>query len=185
MPLIALVIMADSPGSPLFIQERVGKDGRRFKMFKFRTMRADHSSSEDAAFMAAFVAGQVDSFADAARPTFKPNHQAAITRAGHFLRKTSLDELPQLLNVLLGDMSLIGPRPNVPCEVDAYAEWHHRRLAVLPGITGLAQVHGRSGIPFESIARYDVDYVDRCCMLLDLQIIWLTVRQVLLGHGAG
>lgn len=185
VPLIALAVMIDSPGSPFFLQERVGRNGRCFTMFKFRTMRADHSCAEDNAFMTAFVAGDVEPSADTVLPAFKPNHQAAITRVGRLLRKTSMDELPQIFNVLRGEMSLIGPRPNLPCEVQAYADWHHRRLAVLPGITGLAQVNGRSGIPFESIVRYDVDYVERCSVMLDLQIIWLTLRQVLLGHGAG
>lgn len=185
MAIIALIIVLDSPGSPIFIQERVGKDRRRFRLYKFRTMRSDYDPTADCQFMQAYVAGQLDDSNDELDAHFKPIKKRDITRVGRVLRKSSLDELPQLFNILKGEMSLVGPRPNVPWEVDAYRDWHNERLAVLPGITGLAQVHGRSNIPFDEIAQYDIDYVHNCCLGMDLRIIWQTFWTVLTSKGAG
>jgi lipopolysaccharide/colanic/teichoic acid biosynthesis glycosyltransferase len=116
--------------------------------------------------------------------TFKPLTDNQITRVGRFLRKTSLDELPQMINVLKGEMSIVGPRPNVPWEVDEYRPWHFERLEVLPGITGLAQVQGRSSISFNSIVRYDINYIERQNLALDLKILWWTLKSVFLSKGA-
>lgn len=188
MGVIALVIVLDSPGSPIFVQERVGKDRQLFRLYKFRTMRCDYDDSNDRAFMQAFVAGQLSDTnkrkgeRDA---LFKPIKTHDITRVGRALRKASLDELPQIMNILKGEMSLVGPRPNVPWEVDSYHEWHFERLSVLPGITGLAQIHGRSTISFDDIAKYDVLYVRNLSIGMDLQIIWQTFWTVLIGDGAG
>ena len=180
MLLCALAIAWDSRGPVLFVQERVGKGGRRFKMYKFRTMQADVDRSQHQAYMRAFVKGQTQANTGG---TFKPANAAQITRVGRLLRRTSLDELPQLVNVLKGEMSIIGPRPNLAWEVEEYQLWHHARLEVLPGITGLAQVHGRSSIPFEKIIRYDAEYVAKMSLALDLKILWWTVLLLLRGIG--
>jgi len=186
MGLIALAIVLDSPGSFLFVQTRIGKDGRPFRIYKFRTMSSNYDSSEDRKYMAAFVAGIAGPNKDGdGKTTFKPAMDAHITRVGRFLRKSSLDELPQIWNVLRGDMSLIGPRPNVPWEVEQYTDIQRQRLAVLPGITGLAQVRGRSNVTFQEIVEHDLDYVRRQSFALDMQILWWTVTQVLGQQDAG
>ncbi len=205
MGLCALAVRLDSPGPAIFIQERIGKDGRPFKMYKFRTMRHNLDDSMHRAFMKAFVHGEIGprptilphskafrrAFAVLAagseRPgdeVYKPLQASQVTRVGRFLRKTSLDELPQIFNVLRGEMSLVGPRPNVPWEVEEYQPWHHERLEVLPGITGLAQVRGRSGISFDTIVKYDIEYVENQSLSLDLKILFQTVMTVLSGRGS-
>jgi len=183
MAICALAIWLDSPGPMLFVQERIGKGGRQFKMLKFRTMQHNLDDREHRVFMKAFVNGQVNGVSG--HQMFKPVQAAQVTRVGRILRKTSLDELPQLFNVLRGEMSIIGPRPNVPWEVEEYRLWHHERLEVLPGITGLAQVMGRSGLPFDRIAKYDAEYVMKQSFGLDLKIMLWTVKSVLMGRGAG
>jgi lipopolysaccharide/colanic/teichoic acid biosynthesis glycosyltransferase len=186
MVVIALMIWVDSPGSPLYIQKRIGKDGRPFWMYKFRTMVRNHSSSEERKYMADFVAGRVQPNVDAqGAATFKSAKAEHITRVGRFLRKSSLDELPQLWNIVRGEMSLIGPRPNVPWEVAAYTHTHRQRLAALPGITGLAQVRGRSNIKFDEIVEHDIFYIRHQNLKLDMQIIWWTLVRVLGQQDAG
>jgi len=181
--IIAIAIKLDTNGPIFFIQERVGKGGRRFRMYKYRTMHIDIDKSSHQALMKAFVNGNVNSKM-AEKTVFKPFEASHVTRIGRILRKTSLDELPQLINVLKGDMSLIGPRPNVPWEVEEYRYVHQERLEVLPGITGLAQVRGRSGITFDEIVQYDVEYVENQNIMLDLKILWWTVVSVIYGKGA-
>ena len=185
MAVIALVIRLESPGPALFIQERLGLGGRRFRLLKFRTMRQAPEGEGEREFMKAFVAGQVGRGESQAARGYKPNHAARLTRLGRFLRRTSLDELPQLVNVLRGEMSLVGPRPNVAWEFEVYQEWHKERLEVWPGITGLAQVRGRSNLPFNKIVQYDIAYVRSQSLKLDLQILWWTAQWVLSGRGAG
>ena len=203
----ALAIILDSPGPPLFVQERIGKGGRIFRMFKFRTMEHNLDRSVHQTFMKAFVQGHLGGNGDGAvhsvrgifkrasahkqtggngdsEEVYKPAHASQITRVGRILRRTSLDELPQIWNVLVGEMSLVGPRPNVPFEVEEYQSWHNERLEVLPGITGLAQVRGRSGISFDSIVEYDVEYIENRSLLLDLRILWWTAASVIVGTGA-
>jgi lipopolysaccharide/colanic/teichoic acid biosynthesis glycosyltransferase len=195
--LVALLIRLDSPGPAFFVQRRIGKGGHSFKILKFRTMSHSVDASAHHRFMQAFVRGDIaslSSFASRRRSSrpepsqsatvYKPFAESQVTRVGSFLRKTSLDELPQLVNVLKGEMSLIGPRPNVPWEVEAYKNWHRERLNVLPGITGLAQVRGRSAISFDTIARYDIEYVRRMSLALDLRIAIKTVSSVISGKGA-
>jgi lipopolysaccharide/colanic/teichoic acid biosynthesis glycosyltransferase len=155
---ISVAICLDSRGFPIFAQTRVGKNGKKFKIYKFRTMHSDIDRGAHEAFAIAFVQGQVKERLEG-RSTFKPIAANEVTRVGRVLRKTSLDELPQLFNVLKGDMSLVGPRPNVVTEVNAYKDWHKGRLQALPGITGLAQVRGRSGIDFDTIVKYDLEYI--------------------------
>jgi len=183
MALCALAIHLDSSGPVFFVQERVGKGGRRFRMYKFRTMHDSLDQSGHEAYMRAFVNGETGKNGTG-KATYKPFRNSHLTRAGRLLRKTSLDELPQIINVLKGEMSLVGPRPNVPWEVEEYHGWHKERLEVLPGISGLAQVRGRSGISFDSIVKYDIEYIEKQNLKLDLQILWWTVLSVIDGHGA-
>ena len=187
MAVICLLIVLDSPGWPIFVQERVGYGGSRFKLFKFRSMRGDFDHAQHRAFMQLFVAGKISDLNDEDKRAakFKPIQQKDLTRIGQFLRKTSLDELPQIINVINGEMSLIGPRPNVPWEVEAYKPWHYDRLNALPGITGLAQVMGRSDITFDNIARYDIQYVNNQAIHFDFWIMWQTIEAVIKGRGAG
>ena len=185
--LIALIICLDSPGSPIFIQERAGQGGKRFKIYKFRSMWANHDQHRDHSFMQAYIAGKVamDDARNGKVAKFKPIHQEDLTRIGRFLRKTSLDELPQVFNVLRGEMSLIGPRPNVLWEVEAYLPWHYERLNALPGITGLAQIMGRSDITFDQIARFDIKYVRYQDLQFDTWIFMQTIRALFDRSGAG
>lgn len=186
MGVIALGILVDSGRPVLFVQERIGQGGRHFRMFKFRTLRKDHSDRNDREEMRAYIQGHAGGSHDSSRPVIhKPFERSHITRVGRVLRRTSLDELPQLFNVLRGEMSLVGPRPNVTWEVEVYRLWHTERLEVLPGITGLAQVRGRSGLAWDQLARYDIEYVRSRCLLLDLKILWWTVASILSGRGAG
>ncbi|HSL46399.1 MAG TPA: sugar transferase [Anaerolineales bacterium] len=185
MVIIAIAIKLDSPGPVFFVQERVGRYGRRFKMYKFRTYSHNHDPQADKAFMKAYISGKASTYDEPTRPRYKPNNEAQITRMGRLLRKTSLDETPQILNILRGQMSLIGPRPNIPWEVETYQLWHTERLDVLPGITGLAQVKGRSNLCFDELVRYDIHYVRNQSLILDLRILWWTVLTVFTGQGAG
>jgi lipopolysaccharide/colanic/teichoic acid biosynthesis glycosyltransferase len=179
----AVAVALDSAGPVLFVQTRVGKGGRHFKIYKFRTMHHNNDTRDHRTFMKAYIRGEV-SHQGNEKAVFKPFSERQLTRVGRILRKTSLDELPQLFNVVKGDMSLVGPRPNVPWEVQEYRDWHRERLRVLPGITGLAQISGRSGITFDDIVRYDIDYIENQNLVMDLQILWRTVTSVLTGNGA-
>jgi lipopolysaccharide/colanic/teichoic acid biosynthesis glycosyltransferase len=183
MALCALIVYLDSPGSVFFVQERIGKGGRRFNMYKFRTLREDIDTGEHRDFLKAFVNGQLDPAADG-QTARKPARASHVTRVGRILRRTSLDELPQIINVFKGEMSLVGPRPNLAWEVEEYQLWHHERLEVLPGMTGLAQVHGRSGIPFARIVSLDIEYIEKRSLWLDFKILLMTLRTVLSGTGA-
>jgi len=170
-------------GRPIFfVQERIGRGGRPFRIYKFRTLKAN-DEKESRAFMKAYVRGEFGN-QKTVNGNFKPKTDTLIFPVGRFLRRTSLDELPQLINVLKGEMSIVGPRPNVPWEVNEYRPWHYERLEVLPGITGMAQVNGRSGISFDSIARYDIHYIENQNFVVDLKIIWQTVKSVIFSKGA-
>ena len=182
--IVAVLIRLDSPGPALFVQERAGKDGRAFRMYKFRTMHHNIDRDSHRSFMKAYVNGQIKSNVAGSETIFKPSHDSHVTRTGRILRKTSLDELPQIWNVIKGEMSLVGPRPNVTWEVEEYQGWHNERLEVYPGITGLAQVRGRSGILFDEIVQYDIEYLERRSMMFDLKILWWTLSSVVLGKGA-
>jgi lipopolysaccharide/colanic/teichoic acid biosynthesis glycosyltransferase len=182
---IGIAIKLDSPGPVFFVQERVGRYGKRFLIYKFRTLAHNHNPQSDHAFMRAYISGKVDNLDVPTKPRFKPNNNGNITRLGNLLRKTSLDEIPQIINILRGEMSLIGPRPNVTWEVETYQLWHTERLDVLPGITGLAQVKGRSNLRFDELVRYDIYYVRNQSLLLDFKILWWTVLTIVSGLGAG
>jgi len=177
MPLwlvIAVAIKLDSPGPWLFAQERVGFGGRRFQFLKFRSMGVD----ADRLLESLLAKNEVDG------PTFKLRQDPRVTRVGRFLRRTSLDELPQLINVLRGEMSMVGPRPPLQREVDQYEPSDMVRLSVMPGITCLWQVNGRSDTSFEQWMAYDREYVERLSFGLDLWIIVRTVGVVLSCRGA-
>ncbi len=178
--LITLAIKLDSPGPAIFRQTRIGKDGKPFTFYKFRSMFHDIDTSGHQAFMKAFVNGNIDHD----KEVFKPAQDDQITQIGRLLRKTSLDELPQLFNVIKGEMSFVGPRPNIPAEVEEYKEWHKRRLQALPGITGWAQINGRSSLSFDQIAQYDLEYIERENLGMDLKIIGRTLSYVLQSKGA-
>jgi lipopolysaccharide/colanic/teichoic acid biosynthesis glycosyltransferase len=183
--IVSLLIILETPGAPIYIQERVGKCGKTFRIFKFRTMRMGDADETEKNFMRSYIQGNLRMFElTGGKARYKPNNTERITRVGRLLRKTSLDELPQIINILLGDMSLVGPRPNVPWEVACYKDKHFQRLEALPGITGLAQVHGRSELTFEEIVKYDVDYIEHQSVLLDIKILWSTVLCVLTRKGA-
>jgi len=172
--LLALVIRLDDGGPALFRQTRVGKDGRNFSVFKFRTMVADAESRKSELVDRNQQQG----------PLFKIRNDPRITRVGSWLRRWSLDELPQLLNVLTGEMSLVGPRPALPEEAAMYGDHVRRRLAVKPGMTGLWQVNGRADLSWDESVRLDLRYVENWSFMLDLQILWKTCAAVVRGSGA-
>jgi exopolysaccharide biosynthesis polyprenyl glycosylphosphotransferase len=172
--LIALAIKLDSRGPVLFHQLRVGKDQRPFVCYKFRTMCADAEQRQRDLWHQNEADG----------PLFKMRDDPRQTRVGRFLRRTSLDELAQVLNVLRGEMSWVGPRPPVPAEVARYEEWHRQRLLVLPGLTGLWQVSGRSDLTFDEMVLLDLYYAEHWSLWLDLRILLRTVPAVIMGRGA-
>jgi exopolysaccharide biosynthesis polyprenyl glycosylphosphotransferase len=180
--LIALLIKLDSKGAVFYTQERVGMDGRLFLLYKFRTMVANADSELHREYQRAFIAGRAEAnLGNEQKPTYKLLADPRITRVGRFLRKTSIDEVPQLWNVLLGDMSIVGPRPPIPYEVEAYELWHRKRLDMKPGLTGLWQVSGRNRLPFEEMVRLDLFYIENWSLLLDLKVI-LRTAFVMLGR---
>ena len=190
-PVLALIVLAikiTSKGPVLFKQERLGQYGKPFTVLKFRSMRTDCDSRIHEQYVSQFIAGKVDGKAangDVAAPVFKLQKDPRITPVGRFLRKTSLDELPQFLNVLRGDMSLVGPRPPIAYEFRAYDVWHRRRvLEIKPGITGLWQVEGRSRTCFDDMVRLDLRYARTWSIWLDLRILLRTPAAVILGDGA-
>jgi len=171
---VAVMIRIGSPGPAIFRQERSGRDGQPFTMYKFRTMVVD---AEDRL-------NDLRRQNEGAGPLFKLTNDPRITRIGRFLRRTSIDELPQLINVVKGDMSLVGPRPALPAETSQYSEWVWRRLHVKPGLTGLWQVSGRSALSWDDSIRIDLQYVNNWNLRLDLAILARTVRAVVSRHGA-
>jgi exopolysaccharide biosynthesis polyprenyl glycosylphosphotransferase len=174
LALLAVIIRLDDGGPALFRQTRVGKDGRTFSVCKFRTMVPDAEARK------ADLADRNQHQG----PLFKIRQDPRITRAGGWLRRWSLDELPQLLNVIAGDMSLVGPRPALPEEAAVYGDHVRRRLAVKPGMTGLWQVNGRADLPWDESVRLDLRYVENWSFMLDLQIMWKTSAAVIRGSGA-
>lgn len=182
MLVICVAIKLTSPGPAILVQERVGRGGRIFPFYKFRSMYNNGNPTDDERFARDYINGKSPSVTRDG--VFKPANEKRVTPIGKFLRKTSLDELPQFFNVLKGDMSLVGPRPSMPYEVDVYKPWHFRRLEVLPGITGLAQINGRSSLPFKEIVKIDILYIERRSLALDLKIMLKTLPVVLSGRGA-
>jgi exopolysaccharide biosynthesis polyprenyl glycosylphosphotransferase len=172
--LISLAIVLDSRGPIFYGQERVGKDGRHFRMLKFRSMVTDADRRLAALKEHNEVSG----------PMFKMRRDPRVTRVGRFIRRWSLDELPQLFNVLRGEMSLVGPRPPVPSEVSEYEEWQLGRLRAVPGLTGLWQVSGRSEVSFHDMVRLDLHYIRNWSLSLDIEILLRTIPAVLTSRGA-
>ncbi|WP_215815374.1 sugar transferase [Pimelobacter sp. 30-1] len=173
--LVALLVLTTSRGPVLFRQERVGHGGRRFVVLKFRTMRRDAARTAEALFAVAN---------DGSGPLDKLRRDPRVTPVGSWLRRSSLDELPQLWNVLNGTMALVGPRPTTPREVARFARREHRRCAVRPGVTGLAQVSGRSDLAWDDAVDLDLHYIDHRSLALDLRILLRTLPAVLRARGA-
>jgi lipopolysaccharide/colanic/teichoic acid biosynthesis glycosyltransferase len=170
----ALLIAIESPGGPiLFAQERTGKNGKRFRMYKFRTMVPNAEE----------LKRQLLHMNELHWPDFKITNDPRITRVGKILRRTSLDELPQLINVLKGEMSLVGPRPT-SFDTSTYQLWQTERLDVFPGLTGLWQIYGRGKTEFDERLRLDILYIQRRCLMLDLAILLRTVGAVAVQRGA-
>ena len=185
--LVAAAIKATSKGPVFFRQQRIGQHGRPFTFLKFRSMMANNDAEIHKVYVRQLIAGKAERKPSNGNGNgvFKLTQDPRITRVGAFLRRTSLDELPQFFNVLTGEMSLVGPRPPVPYEVEAYDFWHRRRLLeVKPGITGLWQVSGRSRVTFDEMVRLDLRYARTWSPWMDLKILLLTPRAVLLGEGA-
>jgi lipopolysaccharide/colanic/teichoic acid biosynthesis glycosyltransferase len=172
--LIGIAIRLDSAGPVLYAQTRIGRDGKPFTMYKFRSMRRDAEK----------LRKSLDALNEAEGPVFKIKRDPRITRVGAILRKTSLDELPQLINVLLGHMSLVGPRPPLPDEVEKYNDYQFGRLAVTPGITCIWQVEGRSSVSFDRWVELDLEYIRTQSLWLDLKILLRTIAVVAKGTGA-
>ena len=175
MLLAAALIKMSSPGPVFFTQKRVGQNKRKFTIYKFRTMAMD---AEDRLW-------QLEHLNEVSGPVFKIKQDPRITTIGKFLRKTSIDELPQLFNVLKGDMSLVGPRPLPIGDYEGFSEdWYRRRFSVRPGITCLWQINGRSQIPFDKWMELDMQYIDKWSLGLDLKILAMTIPAVVKGVGA-
>jgi lipopolysaccharide/colanic/teichoic acid biosynthesis glycosyltransferase len=199
--LISLLIKLDSPGPILYKQKRVGAvPGARnrymdwydtiFDMYKFRTMYVDTDQDRHREFMEAYIHGDTKKLSEMQpevleTATYKLTNDPRVTRVGKVLRKFSLDELPQFWNVLMGDMSLVGPRPAIPYEVGMYKPEHLERLSVIPGITGLWQVNGRTTTTFEEMVHLDLEYIKSQSLWLDLKIIFLTLPAIISSKGAG
>ncbi|MBZ0268483.1 sugar transferase [bacterium] len=185
---IAMLIKIFSPGPVLFRQVRAGQYGSEFTMCKFRTMKLETDDSIHREYATNFITGKQLEFTDKSRgeddEVFKMTEDPRITPIGSVLRRTSLDELPQLLNVLRGEMSIVGPRPPIFYELNHYKEWHRKRLRAKPGLTGLWQVSGRSTVPFDEMVLLDLYYIDHWSLKTDLEILFRTIPVVLYGEGA-
>jgi lipopolysaccharide/colanic/teichoic acid biosynthesis glycosyltransferase len=173
--LIATAIKLESPGPVFFRQVRVGRNGRQFMLWKFRSMYQDAERRKRDLFSSSRLSGGI---------RFKMKRDPRVTRIGRLLRASSMDELPQLINIFRGDMSLVGPRPPIPSEVEQYTPQARRRLEGVPGLTCIWQVSGRSEIPFERQVKMDLDYLERSSLRFDLILLLRTFPAVLLGRGA-
>ena len=185
MGVVALIIKRSSPGPILFVQDRLGRDGRPFRFYKFRSMEHNSDDAIHRQFAAMFINGDEDGCTDtnAGDKIFKLKRDPRVTRIGTWLRRTSLDELPQLFNILKGEMSLVGPRPPIAYEIENYQPWHMERLKAVPGLTGLWQVSGRSSVSFDQMVRLDIRYINDWTPWQDVAILARTVPVVLKGTG--
>jgi lipopolysaccharide/colanic/teichoic acid biosynthesis glycosyltransferase len=187
MAVVAALIKITSRGPVLFRQTRLGYEGRRFVFFKFRSMQNGCHDFVHREYVQKWILGKTDEINNGSgeRPFYKITHDPRITPLGRFLRKTSLDELPQLWNVLKGEMSLVGPRPAIGYEIEAYKDWHVRRtMEVKPGITGLWQVMGRNRTTFDEMAQLDLQYAKNWSLLLDLKILLKTFKVIVEADGS-
>lgn len=173
---IALCIKLDSKGPIFFYQPRIGKDGKEFQMLKFRSMYVNSDENVHRK--------KVEAMMQSGQTLDKDQYDPRITRVGRFIRKTSLDEIPQFWNVLMGQMSLVGPRPPIPYEVALYSEKDWQRLSGLPGLTGTWQVYGRSTVTFTEMVDMDITYLKSQSILQDLKLVFLTVPVMIMGRGA-
>ncbi len=180
MGVIALLIKLDSPGPVLFRQERLGRGGKRFIIYKLRTMHDRADTTVHERYVRSLIKGEGSGCAIA-----KMVDDHRVTRLGRALRKSSLDELPQLVNVLKGDLSLVGPRPAIPYEVEEYKDWHFSRLQVKPGITGLWQATARGRASFDQMVQLDLTYINKRSLFFDIWILLKTIPAVIHGRGAG
>ena len=183
----AIAVKATSPGPIIFRQTRVGMKGKRFPFYKFRSMYWNSDDQIHRQYVTDLIKGNHEKInqGNGDKPLFKMKTDPRITRVGRIIRKLSIDELPQFINVLKGDMSLVGPRPPLPYEVENYEPWHLRRiLEVKPGITGLWQVDGRSQTSFDDMVRMDLRYVQNWSLWLDVEILVKTVKAVVRSNGA-
>jgi lipopolysaccharide/colanic/teichoic acid biosynthesis glycosyltransferase len=182
LALIAIAVRLDSPGPSLFRQTRVGRHEQPFTLLKFRSMTDRVDDAIHRAAIEKVFAGEAIS--DDPKSPFKLTRDPRVTRLGAFLRRTSLDELPQLYNVLKGEMSLVGPRPMIPYELKHFQDWHHERHMVRPGITGLAQVKSRGRANMDEILSHDVEYARTCSLRNDIKLVFQTIPIVFKGLGA-
>lgn len=181
----AVAVKATSRGPVIFRQTRLGKGGRPFVFYKFRSMETQAGDDIHRKFVKRLIENRQDAGAEGSEGVYKMKSDPRITPVGRWIRKLSIDELPQFANVLKGDMSLVGPRPPIPYEAESYQAWHLRRvLDMKPGITGLWQVEGRSRVSFDDMVRMDIHYIRHCSLRLDLSILLRTVKVVLRGIGA-
>ncbi len=185
LAVIAIAIKLDSSGPVLFRQRRIGRSLAPFTVMKFRTMTHGASHETHKRFVVGLITGEQPEATSQRGPRFKLAGDPRVTRVGRLLRRSSLDELPQLWNVIRGEMSLVGPRPPIPYEVEHYPPHWFERFAVKPGVTGLWQVSGRSELTLEEMVRLDVEYVHRRSLWLDLSILLKTIPAVLSARGAG
>ena len=188
--LIAIAIKATSPGPVIYVADTVGKDGKIFPFYKFRTMRTDSDETTHKQYLARFVERNepytvIRRGDGSEQRIYKIVNDSRVTPIGRILRATGLDEAPQLLNVLKGDMSMVGPRPPRLSEYEHYEEWHKQRLSVMPGITGLYQVTARSVVPFDEAVRIDLEYIRNRSLRLDLKIMLLTPINVIILRKGG
>lgn len=175
LPFVAAAIKLDSKGPVLFSQVRIGRNGRRFKIYKFRSMYMDAEERKK----------ELEAENEMQGLMFKMENDPRITKVGAFLRKTSIDELPQFYNVFKGDMSLVGTRPPTADEFEKYNQYYRRRISMTPGLTGMWQVSGRSNIEdFDDVVKYDLMYIDNWSLRLDIKILFQTIGVVLFGKGA-
>jgi exopolysaccharide biosynthesis polyprenyl glycosylphosphotransferase len=186
--LIAILIKLESPGPVIYKQTRIGENGKLFTMLKFRSMRINSDTGIHQAYVTRLICENLNPeqlAQETGQKSLKMESDPRITRVGWFIRKTSLDELPQLFNVIRGEMSLVGPRPSLPYEVELYQHWHRRRFEAPPGITGLWQVEGRNRVSFDEMVRMDIEYIERQSFWMDLILILKTPLAVLSAKGAG
>jgi len=181
--IVAVFIRLDSPGPIFYRQKRMGLNGVEFTMFKFRSMHVDKDDSFHRQAVAEYMNGQKLNGDTTTDITYKRTDDPRITRVGQFIRKASIDELPQFFNVLQGEMTLVGPRPPLPYEVEKYSSYDWLRLSGKPGLTGIWQVYGRSRVTFQSMVEMDIEYLQQQSLWSDLKLIILTVPVMLQGHG--
>jgi lipopolysaccharide/colanic/teichoic acid biosynthesis glycosyltransferase len=178
MILIALLIKIDSPGKAIFTQTRIGKKQKCFSFYKFRTMWVDADKKFPDLYKYNYSDQEIETM------KFKISNDPRLTKFGSYLRMTSLDELPNLINVVMGDMNLIGPRPEIPEMIKYYKPWQMEKFSVKSGVTGLAQVNGRGLLTFQKTIEYDLDYIKKKNIFLDLYLFWKTLNVVLKALGA-